>query len=207
MRDSGWVQRILQGDKTAGERFVTAHYPRIFRLLRCLTGSVEAAEDLSQQTFVKAWQALGTFRNQSLLVTWLHRIAYHEYTHWLRAQREHASLDAARDVPDPHPVQEWETLMLPRALSQLSDGHREAFLLYHVQELSVAEVANVLNLPEGTVKSRLFAARQKLRALLQEPLAEEAMEAPLTRETPDVPAGPKEVVHELSASQPPRRAR
>jgi len=53
--------------------------------------------------------------------------------------------------------------------------------------------------------SRIYS--QNLRALLQEPLAEEAMEAPLTRETPDVPAGPKEVVHELSASQPPRRAR
>jgi RNA polymerase sigma-70 factor (ECF subfamily) len=202
VRDAVWVRRILAGDKAAGDRFVTAHYPRIYRMLRYLTDDAEAAEDLSQQTFVKAWQALDTFRNRSLLVTWLHRIAYHEYTHWLRSRREHAPLEAALDVPAPQPATEWATLLLPRALARLSDEHRETFLLYHVQELSVSEVATVLNLPEGTVKSRLFAARQHLRALLQEPAkAEEAM--PPVVPAPEVTAGPKEGVrNELSSSQP-----
>src|SRR5690242_4149942 len=83
LHDRGWARRILNGDKVAGERLVTENYPRIYRMLRCLTGCVEAAEDLTQQTFVRAWTALETYRGEAKLATWLHRIAYHEYTHWL----------------------------------------------------------------------------------------------------------------------------
>ena len=58
MQERLWIRRILSGDKAAGERFVTDHYPRIYRMLRYLTGSADSAEDLAQQTFLKAWQAL-----------------------------------------------------------------------------------------------------------------------------------------------------
>src|SRR5215212_4157445 len=75
MGDQALVRRILGGDRAAGERWVTAEYPRIYRLLRHLTGAVETAEDLTQQTFLKAWQALATFRGEASLRTWLHRIA------------------------------------------------------------------------------------------------------------------------------------
>jgi RNA polymerase sigma-70 factor (ECF subfamily) len=167
VHDSGWVKRILKGDRDAGERLVTENYPRLYRMLRYLTGSAEVAEDLTQQTFVQAWEGLPAFRGASRLSTWLHRIAYHEYTHWLRARREHAPLDAAMNVPDPRALRDWESLVLPRALAQLSEEQRDAFILYHVQGLSIAEVAAVLEVPGGTVKSRLFAARQRLRALLE----------------------------------------
>ncbi len=169
VRDDALVKRILGGDRTAGEQFVTEHYPRIYRLLRHLTGRVEDAEDLTQQTFVKAWQALGTFKGESSLATWLHRIAYHEYTHYLRSRRDHAPLDDAADVPDDHAARELEAVLVRRALAQLSSEHRETFLLYHVQGLSVPEVAAVLDVPAGTVKSRLFTARQRLREMLSEP--------------------------------------
>lgn len=62
MRNGTLVKRILSGDRAAGERFVAEHYPRIYRLLRHLTGRIDDAEDLTQQTFVKAWQALATFK-------------------------------------------------------------------------------------------------------------------------------------------------
>jgi RNA polymerase sigma-70 factor (ECF subfamily) len=165
------VRRILGGDKAAGERFIAEHYFRIYRLLRHLTGGVENVEDLTQQTFVKAWQALGTFRGESSLATWLYRIAYHEYTHWLRARREHASLTDAADVPDQHAAHALEAVLVRRALAQLSPEHRATFILYHVQGLSVSEVAAVLEVPRGTVKSRLFIARQRLRELLRDPVA------------------------------------
>ena len=70
MRDSWLVKQILDGDKEAGEKLVTEHYPRIYRLLRHLTASIDNAEDLTQQTFVKAWQALATFRGEASLATW-----------------------------------------------------------------------------------------------------------------------------------------
>lgn len=65
MRDAHLVKQILGGDKAAGEQLVTAHYPRLLRFLRNLTGSVEVAQDLTQQTFVKAWEALAWFRGES----------------------------------------------------------------------------------------------------------------------------------------------
>jgi RNA polymerase sigma-70 factor (ECF subfamily) len=161
------VKRILSGDKAAGERLVTEHYPRIYRLLRHLTGSVEDAECLTQQTFVNAWQGLAAFRGESSLGTWLHRIAYHAYTHSRRSQRKHAPLDAAAVLDDPA-AGGVEAVLLRDALAQLSSDHRETFLLYHVQGLSVSEVAGTLDVPAGTVKSRLFVARQRLRKSLSE---------------------------------------
>jgi RNA polymerase sigma-70 factor (ECF subfamily) len=168
LRDRAWIRLMLSGDKWAGEQFVAAYYVRIERLLRCLTGSPDVARDLTQQTFVKAWQALPGFKFEASLATWLHRIAYHEYTHWLRDRRDHAPLEAARNVPGQQMINDWGIVLLPDALAQLSDELREAFLLYYVQELSVTEVAGVLNVPRGTIKSRLFTARQKLRGILQQ---------------------------------------
>jgi RNA polymerase sigma-70 factor (ECF subfamily) len=168
VQDRRWVRHILRGDKAAGERFVTENYPRIYRLLRYLTGSPDMAEDLTQQTFTKAWESLADYRGEARLGTWLHRIAYHEYTHWLRARRDEAPLDAAAQIADLRALQGLQTVCLARALAQLSAELRETFLLYYVQELSVSEVAAVLSLSPGTVKSRLFTARQRLRELLQE---------------------------------------
>lgn len=181
LHDRVLIKLILTGDKAAGERLVTEHYQRICRLLRHLTGSVGDAEDLTQQTFVKAWQALATFRGESSLATWLHRIAYHEYTHWLRSRRDHASLDDATDVPDDRAHCELEAVLLRRAVAQLSPEHRETFLLYHVQGLSVSEAAIILGVPAGTVKSRLFVTRQRLRELLSEPKEVVHNEMPATQ--------------------------
>lgn len=172
MSDGATVRRILNGDRAAGERLVAEQYPRIYRLLRHLTGAVEVAEDLTQQTFLRAWQALASFRGEASLGTWLHRIAYHEYTHWLRARRDHAPLEAAGEVPDQQAASRLEAVLLRGALDRLSPEHREAFLLYHVQGLSVTEVPLVVEAPPGTVKSRLFHARQRLRELLAEHVSE-----------------------------------
>jgi len=196
MRESWLVWRILHGDKRAGDELVASHYPRIFRLLRYLTGRPDIAEDLTQQTFVRAWQALPNFRYQSSVATWLHRIAYHEYTHWLRDRREHASLDSAAHLAAPDTSHEWETLVLPHALGQLTPEHREAFLLYHIQELSVGEIAAILEVPVGTVKSRLYTARQRLRELLN---ADTDSIVRVSRPAIVVPAPPKEIFHELSS--------
>jgi RNA polymerase sigma-70 factor, ECF subfamily len=168
LRDMALVRRILGGDRAAGERLIAEHYARIHRLLRHLTDSSESVDDLTQQTFLKAWQALAAFRGESSLATWLHGIAYHEYTHWLRARRDHASLEDAADVPDSHAADALEAVFLRRALAQLSPEHRATFILYHVQGLSVPEVAAVLEVPQGTVKSRLSIARQRLRELLRD---------------------------------------
>jgi RNA polymerase sigma-70 factor (ECF subfamily) len=157
----------MGGDKAAGERFVTSNYPRIYRLLRSLAGSSETAEDLTQQTFARAWQGLAGYQGRSCLSTWLHKIAYHEYTQWLRSRRDHAPLSFAEDIEDLREARGLDSIMVSRALSRLAPDLRDTFVLYYMQEFSVAEVGELLDLPPGTVKSRLFAARQRLRELLQ----------------------------------------
>jgi RNA polymerase sigma-70 factor (ECF subfamily) len=172
LRDTAWVNRILQGDKAAGERLVTENYQRVYGMLRSLTGHREVAEDLTQQTFTRAWQALSGFRGEARISTWLCRIAYHEYTHWRRDRREYASLEDARDVPDLKAVIGLRTVLFSRALELLTEELRETFLLHYEQDLSVKEIALVLDVPTGTVKSRLFTARNRLRELLSDSVAD-----------------------------------
>ena len=173
MQDIALVKRILNGDKKSGESFVTTHYPRIYRLLHCLTGSPDTAQDLTQQAFARAWQALASYQGKASLATWLHKIAYHEYTHWLRARRDDAPIEAAENIPDLREARGLDSILVSRALGMLPNEQREPFLLYYMQQFSVTEVSQMLDVPEGTVKSRLFAARARLRALLQ------AADAPL----------------------------
>ncbi len=195
MRDRAWIRLMISGDRHAGEQFVQTYYARIERLLRCLTGSPDTARDLTQQTFVKAWQALPGFKFEASLQTWLHRIAYHEYTHWLRDRRDHAPLEAAHHIADASQsavVNDWGIVLLPDALAQLSEELRDTFLLFYVQELNIKEVADVLNVPRGTVKSRLFTARQQLRSLLE-------------REMRDTSAAPRQE-YRLDSAQTPTQA-
>jgi RNA polymerase sigma-70 factor, ECF subfamily len=168
MRDRAWVNRILAGDRGAGERLVTENYARVYRLLRSLTGHREVAEDLTQQSFAKAWQALGSFRSEARLSTWLCRIAYHEFTHWRRDRREFATLDTAAELADARAVVGLQTVLLSRALAGLTDDLRETFLLHYEHELGIREIALILDVPAGTVKSRLFTARNRLRELLSD---------------------------------------
>ena len=174
LREKAWVDRILMGDKAAGERLVAENYRRIYGLLRSLTDHREVAEDLTQQTFTRAWQALASFRGESRLSTWLCRIAYHEYTHWRRDRHETTSLREAEYLPDLKSAIGLRTVLFSRALEHLSEELRETFLLHYEQDLGVREIALVLDVPAGTVKSRLFTARNRLRELLSETLEESA---------------------------------
>ncbi|MCX7969786.1 MAG: RNA polymerase sigma factor, partial [Armatimonadetes bacterium] len=162
-KDKRFVQRILSGDKEAAEQFVVENYDALFRFLRNLTGSKEDAEDLTQQTFLRAWEALPKFRGDSSLSTWLHSIAYHEYTHWLRSKREHVPLDEILEMPDEQMEQNLEAVLLRWAIARLDAEHREVFVLHYVQGFSVSEIAQIIGVNKGTVKSRLFFARQRLR--------------------------------------------
>ncbi|MGV3619010.1 MAG: RNA polymerase sigma factor [Fimbriimonas sp.] len=158
------MTRILAGDRRAANRLVEEHYPRVLRFLRHLTGSAADAEDLAQQTFIRAREALPRFRFESSLSTWLHRIAYHEFTHLLRDRRE---------APMPLPERTFEisgrsedAVVLAAAIADLPEDLRAAFVLREVQALSVREAAAILGVPEGTVKSRNHAARERLREAL-----------------------------------------
>ncbi len=181
--DTDLAKRIETGDTEALRELVDLYFDGIYRFLRHLTGHREEAEDLSQQTLLRARSAMRSFKGRSSLKTWLHRIAFHEYTHWKRRRR--------RQAPFPSEITHLESGFreidhgeaLLAALHRLSDPIREAFLLHEIQELSVEEVAKVVGSPVGTVKSRLSIARTQLRQLLEETY-------------PEVRHEPRIIVHE-----------
>jgi RNA polymerase sigma-70 factor (ECF subfamily) len=168
MNDQEIASRVAAGDADAAEQFVREHYPAVFRLLRHLTGRREDAEDLTQQAFLVARAKIDRFRGNASLKTWLHRIAVNEYSQWKRKQKQTAPLTNERSMEEPGYGSFVEGESLLRALATLSDKHREAFILHEVEELPITAVAQILNVPAGTVKARLFYARRNLRAYLED---------------------------------------
>ena len=157
------VKRLLCGDEKAARLFVDDHYGPLLRFLRCLTGSDDEAVELTQQTFVKAQNGLAGFRHESSLRTWLRSIAYHEFTHWRRDRRKTVGL--SESVEGPSGLTE-DGIVLQEAIDALPDELRETFVLREIDRLSVRETAAVLDVPEGTVKSRCSLARERLRRKL-----------------------------------------
>ncbi len=155
MSERALVRRILSGDQEAADRFVHEHYSSVLRFLSLVTRSHEDAQDLAQQTFVKAKGALGEFRFESKLRTWLFGIAYYEYTHWLRSSGREVVGLVAEGIAE---LSE-DAIVLRHAIGELPELHRETFVLREVDQLSVRETAQVLGVPEGTVKSRCAEAR------------------------------------------------
>lgn len=150
------------------DEWVHRHYDDIYRFHKHLTRQREAAEDLAQQTFLNAYQALHNFRGEAGMRTWLHRIAFREYIAWRRKRRLSLPLEVLRGYHDRRIAAVDEEISLLDALHQLPSAHREAFLLFEVQQLSVDEIAEVTGSNPGTIKSRLHYARKGLRALLGE---------------------------------------
>lgn len=167
VNDLDTARKIAAGDPDTMEAFVREHYAPVLRLMRHLTRRIEDAEDLTQQAFLTARRQAGTFKGHSSLRTWLHRVAFHEYTHWKRRQRKTERLSATLAAHEPGFAACLEAAELLDALHRLPAHHRETFLLHEVQELSLQDVAKVLGKPIGTVKSRLFHARRQLRAALE----------------------------------------
>ena len=154
---------------------VEEHKERLYYLALDLTGNHHDAEDLSQDVFVKAYEALDDFRGEAAAYSWLYRITVNTY---LNAQRK-KSVDALWDdfnqqpacqdgLPKPDQRAEARGIQedIEQALDALSPRERTAFVLRQYQDLSVKETAAAMNVAEGTVKSFLYRAMQKLRKAL-----------------------------------------
>ncbi|HLG52239.1 MAG TPA: sigma-70 family RNA polymerase sigma factor [Chloroflexota bacterium] len=167
------LQRIARGDQDAlGELYSRFRVP-LFRYLCQLTGDEALAEDILQETLVAVWTSAGGFAGQSSVLTWLIGVARRQAHNILRRRSVPlADADALRDLPAEEPEPEDAVLAraereeLARAVRRLPTIYREALVLAFVHGLSYREMAEVLEVPEGTVKSRLSNAKRALRALL-----------------------------------------
>lgn len=147
------------------EGLVSAFRARIERAALLLTGSPDEAEELSQETFVRAFLGWSRFAGRSEVFTWLYGILLNLCrTHWRRRRSSVDVQPEATGVLDPDPIEaDEESEMLRRSIATLPEALRETLVLYYMQDLSLGEVGETLGIPLGTVKSRLAAARKSVR--------------------------------------------
>ena len=170
--DDECIARAQQGDVAAFSELVARYQDRIYRFLVRLTRSQDDALELTQETFLSAYQALPRWRPDARFTTWLFRIARNEAFDWLRRRKlvEFVALGDEQDLdvadPAPTPDSALETVQrlreLDRALARLPTEHREILLLREIEDMSYDEIAEVLDISLGTVKSRIARARTGL---------------------------------------------
>lgn len=169
-QDSLLAHRARDGDQRAFGELVRRHQDGVFRFVLRMTGSRDEAMDLTQDTFIKAWQALPRWQPQAQFRTWLFQIARNGALDLLR-RRETLQFvpiedDAVFAAPQPTPEEQLDQRqrlgLLDAALRQLPPEHREVLLLREIEQLSYADIAAALQIQEGTVKSRIARARAAL---------------------------------------------
>ena len=172
------IRLAADGDMAAFEQLVTTHQPAIYRLALRTVGNEEDAADMTQEAFLRAWRGLGSFQADSSLSTWLFRLTSNVCIDFLRAARRHlvvpiSGLDAdgeeyTLDAPDPVKLPE-EELLAREEREELRAPEQRLILSLRVEnDLSYTDIAAVLGVREGTVKSRLARARDQLRKKLSQ---------------------------------------
>lgn len=181
--DSRLVARALEGDRKAFEMIVRKYQQPLTSYLGRMTGEREAALDFAQEIFLKVYCSLGSYRPAYKFSTWLFKIASnHLIDHWRKKKIATVSIDQPIDdnddsllpqVPDPGPsvVRKLELAeirqKIERALATIPGTLRELFVLRHVNEFSYEEIADIKSLPVGTVKNRVFQAKELLRKRME----------------------------------------
>jgi RNA polymerase sigma-70 factor (ECF subfamily) len=185
--DARLVERLVARDERAFNALVRAYERRVFSLALRMIGNRAEAEDLAQEVFVQVFKAIGTFRGESKLSTWIFRIAINLAKNrgkYLRVRRTdaHDELEAldergpgqdkrenvARiERPDEMMAGLEVEQVVRRAIQELEPSFRECLVLRDVEDLSYGEIGEITGLPEGTVKSRIHRARAQLKELVE----------------------------------------
>lgn len=168
--DSDIISGCQQGDRSAQRQLYEQHGQRVFRLCVRMVGGQDAA-DLTQQTFLKVFRSIHQFSGESRFETWLHRLTVNECLqfHRSRSRRPEVALTDEPLASNSLGVADSEhSELLQTALNRLEPDLRSVFVLREVEQLSYAELADVLELSPGTVASRLNRARTQLKELLTE---------------------------------------
>lgn len=151
------------GDTAAFEELVRAYQSHVWRFLRHLLGDPALAEDITQETLIRVYRKLGTFRFRSKFSTWVFQVARNAGIDALRSRRRRERLRTIVDLRTRDPVHQGELRVeIEAALQSLSPKLREAFVLVEALGLTYREAGRALDIPEGTVKSRVFHAREQL---------------------------------------------
>lgn len=167
--DRELVRRYLDGELAAGDELVGRHLRRMFNVALRMLGNVQDAEDVTQTAFGNAFAALGTYDPKYRFFSWIYRMTVNTSLNTLKRRRDLVSLDGKYDAPVADVTSESAVEAgdrVGRALLELKPDDRAVVVLRHLEALSYEEISNALGVPVKTVKSRLFTARQRLRAVL-----------------------------------------
>jgi RNA polymerase sigma-70 factor (ECF subfamily) len=177
--DQQLVERVQRGDKAAFDLLVAKYQRKIFRLLSRLIRDQAEIEDVAQEAFVKAYRALPNFRGESAFYTWLYRIAINTAKNYLVSQGRRAPTATDADIEDAETFDDGDHLRdlntpdsmllskqvaeaVNRAIDKLPEDLRTAIVLREIEGLSYEEIAETMNCPIGTVRSRIFRAREAI---------------------------------------------
>lgn len=177
--DQQLVERVQRGDKAAFDLLVTKYQRKIFRLLSRMVRDPAEVEDVAQEAFIKAYRALPNFRGDSAFYTWLYRIAINTAKNWLVSQGRRAPTSTETEIEDAETFDDGEHLRdlntpdamlltrqvadaVNRAIEELPEDLRTAIVLRELEGLSYEEIAETMNCPIGTVRSRIFRAREAI---------------------------------------------
>ncbi len=177
------IERALQGDQSAYTEILNRYRGQLYHVIYKMVRNREEAEDLVQEAFMKAFNALSTFNENFAFSTWLYKIAVNNCIDYLRKKRlQTYSYDRPMSVkdgeikrdyadPDESPDKELlsneKTRLINEAIDALPPNYHTVIVLRHREELSYEEIADRLNLPLGTVKARIFRAREMLKKSLK----------------------------------------
>lgn len=183
------VDRFKNGDAAAFDELVTRYWDRIFGMVNQLLRNKQDAEEVTQDAFIRAHRGLSNFRGDAAFSTWLYQIATNlarnRYWYWWRRKRDQSfSLDqplgqdgsttladlipAEMETPEDATVTQEFANRVAECMDMLNEKHREILILRNVQNLAYEEIAEILGISVGTVKSRIARARESLRELLGE---------------------------------------
>ncbi len=183
--DDRLIEKALRGDSAAFGQLVCKYQDRLFNTVLHVAGSREEAEDVAQEAFVQAYVKLSSFQGNSAFYTWLYRIAFNVAVSRRRRKKNEVSIHAVGQNSPREPADDAEppTEQLLRqerssqvhtALATLSDEHRTILVLREMEGFEYEQISEILDLPTGTVRSRLHRARLQLRDQLKSVLADAA---------------------------------
>ena len=178
--DAELVRLTLCGNTAAYNGLVLRYQRPVYNLAYRMLGNAEDAGDLVQETFLRAYGALASFRQDASFLTWLYKIASNLCIDQLRSRKSKSALslnveleegrepaaDARESSPEDRAVRGAVQDVVQRAIMNLPERYRVVVVMRHLQDMSVEEIARVLEMPTGTVKTHLFRAREMLRGRL-----------------------------------------
>lgn len=183
MDEAVLIRKVLDGDADAFADLMKIHEKQVYNLCLRICCNAEDAKDLAQEAFFKAWRGLRFYKFESAFSTWLYRLTTNVCIDFLRRQKRQQTSsftvydeddqEAQLEVPDPDPLpeevveQQERNRIVADAMKQLDDEFRTILTLRVVQELAYDEISQIMDLPIGTVKSRLARARNKLKKILE----------------------------------------